>query len=46
MLAPSCFVYHAGSGITRAEGMIGDGDVTVHAHQSIIDERYPSTDPS
>ncbi len=41
VLAPSCFVYHAGSGITRAEGMIGDGDVTVHAHQSIIDERYP-----
>ena len=43
VLAPSCFVYHAGSGITRAEGMIGDGngDVIVHAHQSIIDERYP-----
>lgn len=41
VLAPSCFVYHAGSGITRAEGMIGDGDHIVHAHQSIIDQRYP-----
>jgi len=41
VLAPSCFVYHAGSGITEAEGIIGDGDKLVHAHQSIIDERYP-----
>ncbi len=41
VLVPSCFVYHAGSGITRAEGMIGDGDHIVHAHQSIIDQRYP-----
>ena len=40
-LAPSCFVYHAGSGITRAEGMVGQGDHIVHAHQAIIDERYP-----
>ena len=29
VLAPSCFVYHAGSGITKAEGIIGDGDRTV-----------------
>jgi GT2 family glycosyltransferase len=41
VLAPSCFVYHAGSGITKAEGIIGDGDRIVHAHQAIIDERYP-----
>lgn len=40
-LAPSCFVYHAGSGITKAEGLVGDGDRTVHAHQAIIDQRYP-----
>ncbi len=41
VLAPSCFVYHAGSGITKVEGIIGDGDRTVQAHQAIIDERYP-----
>ena len=41
VLAPSCFVYHAGSGITKAEGLVGDGDKTVHAHQAIIDQRYP-----
>jgi GT2 family glycosyltransferase len=41
VLAPSCFVYHAGSGITKAEGIIGDGDRTVFAHQAIIDQRYP-----
>jgi GT2 family glycosyltransferase len=41
ILAPSCFVYHAGSGITKAEGLIGDGDRTVDAHQAIIDQRYP-----
>jgi GT2 family glycosyltransferase len=40
-MAPSCFVYHAGSGITRAEGLIGAGDHIVHAHQAIIDARYP-----
>ena len=41
VLAPSCFVYHAGSGITKVEGSIGDGDRTVDAHQAIIDQRYP-----
>ncbi len=41
VLAPSCFVYHAGSGITKVEGLIGDGDHIVHAHQAIIDQRYP-----
>ena len=40
-LAPSCFVYHAGSGITKAEGLVGDSDHTVAAHQAIIDQRYP-----
>jgi hypothetical protein len=41
VLAPSCFVYHAGSGITKVEGILGDGDKIVHAHQAIIDDRYP-----
>ena len=41
VLVPSCFVYHAGSGITKAEGILGDGDHIVHAHQAIIDDRYP-----
>jgi GT2 family glycosyltransferase len=41
VLAPSCFVYHAGSGITKAEGILGEGDHIVHAHQAIIDDRYP-----
>ena len=41
VLAPSTFVYHAGSGITKAEGLVGDGDKIVHAHQAIIDQRYP-----
>jgi len=41
VLAPSCFVYHAGSGITKVEGLVGDGDHIVHAHQAIIDQRYP-----
>ncbi len=41
VLAPSCFVYHAGSGITKAEGLIGSGDHIVHTHQAIIDQRYP-----
>lgn len=41
VLVPSCFVYHAGSGITKAEGLVGDGDHTVDAHQAIIDQRYP-----
>jgi GT2 family glycosyltransferase len=41
VLVPSCFVYHAGSGITKVEGIIGDGDRTVDAHQAIIDQRYP-----
>jgi GT2 family glycosyltransferase len=41
VLAPSCFVYHAGSGITKAEGIIGESDRTVDAHDAIINERYP-----
>jgi len=41
VLCPSCFVYHAGSGVTRAEGMIEGVDNLVDAHQAIIDERYP-----
>jgi GT2 family glycosyltransferase len=41
VLVPSCFVYHAGSGITNAEGILGNGDRIVHAHQAIIDDRYP-----
>jgi GT2 family glycosyltransferase len=41
VLTPSCFVYHAGSGITKVEGILGNGDHIVHAHQAIIDHRYP-----
>ncbi len=41
VIAPSCFVYHAGSGITKVEGLVGNGDHIVHAHQAIIDQRYP-----
>jgi hypothetical protein len=41
VLVPSCFVYHAGSGITKVEGILGEGDHIVHAHQAIIDDRYP-----
>ena len=44
VLAPSCFVYHAGSGITKVEGLVGGGDRTVDAHQAIIDQRYPLYD--
>jgi hypothetical protein len=40
-LVHTCFVFHAGSGINRAEGLIGQGDHIVHAHQAIIDQRYP-----
>jgi GT2 family glycosyltransferase len=41
VLAPSCFVYHAGSGTTKVGGSIRDGDRIVQAHQAIISERYP-----
>lgn len=41
VLAPTCFVYHAGSGVEEAEGIIGDGYRTANAHQAIIDDRYP-----
>ena len=41
VLALSCFVYHAGSGINKAEGLIGGDDRLVQAHQAIIDTRYP-----
>jgi GT2 family glycosyltransferase len=41
VMAPSCFVYHAGSGITKVEGILGNGDRIMHAHQAIIDDRYP-----
>lgn len=41
VLAPSCFVYHVGSGITKAEGIIGESDREVEAHDAIINERYP-----
>ncbi len=40
-LVPSCFVYHAGSGITKAEGLAGDGDLLANAHHAIIEQRYP-----
>lgn len=40
-LAPSCFVYHAGSGITKAEGLGSDGDPMAIANHAIIEQRYP-----
>jgi GT2 family glycosyltransferase len=41
VLVPSCFVYHAGSGITKAEGILGESDRILQAHDAIINERYP-----
>jgi GT2 family glycosyltransferase len=41
VLVPSCFVYHAGSGITKAEGILGASDQILQAHEAIINERYP-----
>jgi GT2 family glycosyltransferase len=40
VLAPACFVYHAGSGIEEAEGSMGDGERIANTHQAIIDDRY------
>ncbi len=39
VLAPSCFVYHAGSGVNKVEGLVGGADHLLHAHQAIIDSR-------
>jgi GT2 family glycosyltransferase len=41
VLVPSCFVYHAGSGITKAEGIIGESERVLQAHETIVNERYP-----
>ncbi len=41
VLAPSCFVYHAGSGVNKVEGLVGGAGDLAHAHQAIIDARYP-----
>lgn len=41
VLAPSCFVYHAGSGVNKVEGLVGGANRLMHAHQAIIDSRYP-----
>ena len=38
---PFIFRARAGRRFTKAEGMIGQGDPIVNAHQAIIDERYP-----
>jgi hypothetical protein len=41
VLVPSCFVYHAGSGITKAEGILGESDRILQAHEAIVNERFP-----
>jgi GT2 family glycosyltransferase len=41
VLAPSCFVYHAGSGIKNTKSPVGIGDRMVHTRQAIIEQRYP-----
>ena len=42
VLAPSCFVYHAGSGVNKVEGLVGGAGDRAHAHQAIIDAVIPS----
>ncbi len=41
LLAPSCFVYHAGSGVNKVEGLVGGANRLMSANQAIIDTRYP-----
>ena len=41
VLAPSCFVYHAGQRDQEAKDPVGDGDRMVHTRQAIIEQRYP-----
>lgn len=40
-LCPGTFVYHAGSGSTKTEGMLTPGTTTVVENEAIIDMRYP-----
>ena len=40
-LCPGTFVYHAGSGSTKAEGILTPGTTTVVENEAIIDMRYP-----
>ena len=42
VLAPSCFVFHAGSGVNKVEGLVGGAGDLAHAHQAIIDAVIPS----
>lgn len=41
LLAPSCYVYHAGSGINKKEGLVGGTNQLMSANHDIIDIRYP-----
>ena len=41
LLAPSCFVYHAGSGVNKKEGLVGGANQLMSGNQDIIDVRYP-----
>jgi len=41
VLAPGAFVYHSGSGSTRAAGMLEPGHKSVPFHEAILDQRYP-----
>jgi GT2 family glycosyltransferase len=41
VLAPSCFVYHAGPGIKNTTDSVRVSDRMVHTRQAIIEQRYP-----
>jgi GT2 family glycosyltransferase len=42
ILATNVFVYHMGGGSTTDAGLLAPGETTVHAHERIIDWRYPT----
>jgi GT2 family glycosyltransferase len=42
VLAPGAYVYHAGSGTNRDEGLLAHGMTTVPEHEQIILGRYPT----
>lgn len=42
VLATNVFAYHVGGASTRTAGLLMAGETTVHAHERIIDWRYPA----
>ncbi|MGH2706064.1 MAG: glycosyltransferase family 2 protein [Actinomycetota bacterium] len=42
VLAPGVFVYHEGFASTRSAGLLRAGEITVWAHERIVDLRHPS----